>query len=91
MSHSYNGGDNIRFGFIGAGKVGFTLGKYLSQNNKKIVGYYSRNIVSSKEVANFTNSKCFETIESLINEIKSCNKKIFLCKRFKKVKSNNII
>lgn len=68
MSHSYNGGDNIKFGFIGAGKVGFTLGKYLSQNGKKIVGYYSRSTESSKEAANFTNSKCFESIESLIKE-----------------------
>ena len=28
----------MRIGFIGAGKVGFTLGKYLEQNLKKETG-----------------------------------------------------
>ena len=68
VSHSYCGGDNIKIGFIGAGKVGFTLGKYLSQNDKNLTGYYSRNIKSAKEAASFTNSKCFESIEDLVKE-----------------------
>ena len=68
MSHSYYGGDNIKIGLIGAGKVGFTLGKYLGQYDKKITGYYSRNIKSSREAADFTKSVCFESIESLVKE-----------------------
>ena len=31
----------MKFGFIGAGKVGFSLGKYLADNNQNVVGYYS--------------------------------------------------
>ena len=31
----------MKFGFIGAGKVGFSLGKYLSDNGQKLTGYYS--------------------------------------------------
>ena len=45
----------IKIGFIGAGKVGFALGKYLSENNINLVGYYSKNINSAIEAAKFTN------------------------------------
>ena len=31
----------MKFGFIGAGKVGFSLGKYLADNEMEVVGYYS--------------------------------------------------
>ena len=31
----------MKVGFIGAGKVGFSLGKYLADNNQKVIGYYS--------------------------------------------------
>lgn len=69
MCHTLNfGGDNINIGFIGAGKVGFSLGKYLSNNKINISGYYSRNVESTKEAAKFTNSKCFVSINDLIKE-----------------------
>ena len=50
----------MRIGFIGAGKVGFTLGKYLEQKLNKeeiqknlpetvtVSGYYSRQVESAK-------------------------------------------
>jgi predicted short-subunit dehydrogenase-like oxidoreductase (DUF2520 family) len=57
----------IKIGFIGAGKVGFSLGKYFSENNLDVIGYYSRTLTSSKEAANFTNTKFFEQIEDLID------------------------
>ncbi|SFU39018.1 3-methyl-2-oxobutanoate hydroxymethyltransferase [Clostridium sp. DSM 8431] len=69
MCHTLNfGGDNINIGFIGAGKVGFSLGKYLTNNKINISGYYSRNVESTKEAAKFTNSKCFVSINDLIKE-----------------------
>lgn len=65
--HSY-GGDNIKFGFIGAGKVGFSLGKYLKEQNIDITGYYSRNQHSSKEAANFTNTRQYNNLQELIED-----------------------
>ncbi len=56
----------MKIGFIGAGKVGFSLGKYFSINNLTLTGYYSKSSFSSKEAAKFTNSKFYENIESLI-------------------------
>ena len=29
----------MKVGFIGAGKVGFSLGKYLADNNQKVIGF----------------------------------------------------
>ena len=56
----------IRFGFIGAGKVGFSLGKYLKENDINVVGYYSRSEHSSKEATIFTNTKQYMKLEDLI-------------------------
>ncbi|WP_449727764.1 Rossmann-like and DUF2520 domain-containing protein [Clostridium culturomicium] len=58
----------IKFGFIGAGKVGFSLGKYFVENGIQVSGYYSRNHISSKEAGNFTGTKQFLTLNELINE-----------------------
>ncbi|MGL4109492.1 Rossmann-like and DUF2520 domain-containing protein [Clostridium sp. LP20] len=53
-------------GFIGAGKVGFSLGKYFSENNLNIVGYYSRSLESAKEAAKFTKSNYFSSIQEIV-------------------------
>lgn len=58
----------MKFGFIGAGKVSFSLGKYFSINKLNVVGYYSKNNESAKEAAEFTNSKYFKSMEELIKE-----------------------
>ena len=58
----------MKIGFIGAGKVGFSLGKYFVEHKVNVSGYYSRTIDSSKEAAEFTKTKCYETIEDLIFE-----------------------
>lgn len=58
----------MKIGFIGAGKVGFSLGKYLSINNLEITGYYSKNIDSAKEAAVFTNSNYFSNLKDIINQ-----------------------
>lgn len=56
----------MKIGFIGAGKVGFTLGKYFETSGLCVGGYYSRSITSSKEAAAFTSSKIYNSLEELI-------------------------
>ena len=56
----------IKFGFIGAGKVGFSLGKYLKENSIDISGYYSKSQHSSKEAAIFTNTRQYNNLDDLI-------------------------
>jgi predicted short-subunit dehydrogenase-like oxidoreductase (DUF2520 family) len=57
-------------GFIGAGKVGVSLGKYFTIKGQKLAGYYSRNFNSSEQAAQFTNSKAFPNIKDLLSECK---------------------
>ena len=56
----------MKIGFVGAGKVGFSLGKYFNKNNINVVGYFSKNIASAKEAANFTNTNYYESLKNLI-------------------------
>ncbi|MDP4146065.1 MAG: DUF2520 domain-containing protein [Bacillota bacterium] len=58
----------MKIGFIGAGKVGFSLGKYFSINNLELSGYYSRNHNSAVEASKFTDSTSFFNLEDLIRE-----------------------
>ena len=58
----------MNIGFIGAGKVGCTLGKYFSTDPEtKIIGYYSRSSQSAEEAAHFTDSKSYLDMEELID------------------------
>ncbi len=59
-------GDNMRIGFIGAGRVGFTMGKYLTMHGAKVSGYYSRTPEHAREAAEFTDTEYFENAEKLI-------------------------
>lgn len=56
----------MRIGFFGAGKAGFTLGKYFSEKGEDVVGYWSRNPKSAKDAADFTNSMYYDSVEELI-------------------------
>ena len=58
----------MKIGFIGAGKVGFSLGKYLAENNINVLGYYSKTLHSAEEAAKFTNSKTYEKIEKIVEQ-----------------------
>lgn len=59
-------GDSMRIGFIGAGKMGFTLGKHLKESTDvELVGYFSRNPESAKEAAKFTDTKYYDRLEEL--------------------------
>ncbi|MCY6356276.1 Rossmann-like and DUF2520 domain-containing protein [Clostridium sp. ZS2-4] len=56
----------MNIGFIGAGKVGFSLGKYFSVNNMNVTGYYSRTFQSALEASKFTDSKAYKNLEKLV-------------------------
>ena len=62
----------MKIGFIGAGKVGFSLGKYLqnncSQNDVEIVGYFSKSLKSAKSAADFTSTKLYINLENILYE-----------------------
>lgn len=49
----------MKIGFIGAGKVGFSLGKFFSEGGIHVIGYYSRHIESAEAAAKFTESNCY--------------------------------
>ena len=57
-----------RLGFIGAGKVGFSLGKYFVQHQIPVVGYYSKSQTSASEAAAFTDTTCYQTIQALAGD-----------------------
>ena len=58
----------MNIGFIGAGKVGFSLGKYLTERNVRVSGYYSRNPQSSREAADFTNTRQYLNLRHLVED-----------------------
>lgn len=58
----------MRAGFIGAGKVGFSLGRYLADGGITVTGYYSRNSVSAKEAAHFTGTDHYEDLVSITED-----------------------
>lgn len=58
----------MKIGFIGAGKVGFSLGKYFKSKGQELSGYFSRTYNSAKDAADFTESLAFSYLSDLINE-----------------------
>lgn len=56
----------MKIGFIGAGRVGFSLGKYFFEKGLSISGYYSRTYRSAYEASKFTDSNCYEKLNDLI-------------------------
>ncbi len=58
----------MEIGFIGAGRVGFSLGKYFSINNLKIKGYFSKTLSSAKSASMFTDSECFSSLNDIVKE-----------------------
>lgn len=63
-------GDDMKIGFIGAGKAGCSLGKYFSVKAKQagiqVAGYYSLIEEEARWAAAFTESDCFHTAEEVI-------------------------
>lgn len=61
------GGDSMKVGFIGAGRMGFTLGKHLAmRSNLEVIGYYSKSKESAIQAAKFTDTKYYEDFEQLV-------------------------
>lgn len=58
----------MNIGFIGAGKVGCSLGRYFAEGGLSLSGYYSIPRNTSLEAAQFTNTYSFESAEDLIKE-----------------------
>ena len=58
----------MRIGFVGAGKVGFTLGKYMTEHDMHVSGYYNRSKENAKQAAEFTNSQVFTSLEELVSQ-----------------------
>lgn len=57
----------MKVGFIGAGKVGFSLGRYFADNGIELTGYYSRTADSARKAAEFTGSEFYSQPEGLIS------------------------
>jgi len=55
-------------GFIGCGKVGFSLGKYFSLKGITLSGYYSKFYKDAIEASEFTCSKAYENINDLVKD-----------------------
>lgn len=58
----------MKTGFVGAGKVGFTLGKFFREQGKQVAGYYSRNTESAEEAAQFTETAAYATLAELVQD-----------------------
>lgn len=58
----------MKIGFIGAGKVGFSLGKYLTIHEKNVIGYYSQNLKSAQEAAEFTQTNFYNTLDAIVED-----------------------
>jgi predicted short-subunit dehydrogenase-like oxidoreductase (DUF2520 family) len=53
-------------GIIGAGKVGCSFGKYLTEHHIPVAGYYSKTYESAKQAAQFTQTECFADVTDII-------------------------
>ena len=62
----------MKIGFIGAGRAGCSLGKYLSDHdhlweNTVVTGFYSLRKQDAKWAADFTASSCFADLKSVVD------------------------
>ena len=54
----------MKTGFIGAGKVGFSLGRLFAENGIPLTGYYSRQREAAQEAAAFTGTRAYSEINA---------------------------
>lgn len=54
-----------KIGFIGAGKVGVSLGKFFRKGGLTVTGYYNRHREAAQAAADFTESRCFDSAEAV--------------------------
>ena len=55
----------MRIGFIGAGKVGVSLGKFFREGGLTVTGYCNRHREAAQAAAEFTESRCFDSAEAV--------------------------
>lgn len=76
----------MKIGFIGAGKVGFSLGKHILESSKdndtKVIGYYDVVDLAAKEAAEFIGTKQYKNLEQLVEDsemifVTVCDDEIF--------------
>lgn len=58
----------MKIGFVGAGKVGYSLGRYLKEHHISIAGYYSRTLQSAMDAAEFTETNYYSTLEEIVED-----------------------
>ena len=58
----------MKVGFVGAGKVGCSMAKLFETTQHNLAGFYSRTSSSAIDAADFTKSKHFQNLETLIEE-----------------------
>lgn len=58
----------MKIGFVGAGKAGFSLGRFFAEGDAQVTGYYSRHPESAREAAQFTGSSYYSTLEALAED-----------------------
>lgn len=56
----------MKIAFIGAGRVGCSIGKYLSESGIPIAGYYDSTKESADSASRFTACEAFSSLESLV-------------------------
>lgn len=61
-------GDEMKIGFIGAGKVGVSLGKYFADHGSEVAGYYDCSEEASKEAALFTDSRHYKELLPIVED-----------------------
>ena len=54
-----------KIGFIGAGKVGVSLGKFFREGGLTVTGYCNRHREAAQAAADFTGSTCFDSAEAV--------------------------
>ena len=59
--------NNFKVGFIGAGKVGMTLGAYFKSKGFQVIGYASKSEQSAQTAAKITSSQVFSNIGTLVD------------------------
>lgn len=57
----------MQIGFIGAGKVGVSLGKYFREKGLEVGGYYSLSEESARWAAAFTETKQYQSLEEIMS------------------------
>lgn len=56
----------MKIGFVGAGRVGCSMGKYFVEHGMELSGYYSPTLKHATWAASFTKSNVYQTLEELV-------------------------